>query len=56
MVLCPYNYVLSSLPRNSIALDLQDAIIIFDEGHNIESIAQSSMSYHVSIESVEFVN
>jgi len=35
-------------------LDLKDAIIIFDEAHNIEDISETSMSYELSTESFEF--
>jgi Rad3-related DNA helicase len=37
LCILPYNYVLDSDLREQINLDLENSVIIFDEGHNIES-------------------
>jgi len=47
-LLCPYNYVLNPQIRKSIGLDIQNAIIIFDEAHNIENYAEDSCSLDLS--------
>jgi len=35
--LCPYNYVINPSIRKSIGLNVKDAIIVFDEAHNLEN-------------------
>jgi hypothetical protein len=44
MVLLPYNYLLDSSIRQSLKLAWQDAIVIFDEGHNLEKVASDAAS------------
>ncbi len=48
----PYNYVLQDSIRHSTKTDCSKAIIIFDEAHNIENIAQESCSFEISFESL----
>ena len=36
MVFCPYNYLLDPMVRATLQVDLTDAVIIFDEAHNLE--------------------
>ena len=36
LVFCPYSYVLSKDIRNNLGFDIKDAIIVFDEAHNLE--------------------
>ena len=40
VLLLPYAYVLSPIIRKAIGLDLKNAILVFDEGHNIENAAE----------------
>ena len=44
----PYNYILSDSIRENLHLDLKDAVIIFDEAHNIvdscEQLASSELT------------
>ena len=40
VLLLPYAYVLSPTIREAIGLDLKNAILVFDEGHNIENAAE----------------
>ena len=35
ILLCPYNYVLSSDIRRNTKLNIEKAYIIFDEAHNV---------------------
>lgn len=37
LVFCPYNYVLDPQIRNAMGIDLKNAVVVLDEGHNIES-------------------
>ena len=43
-LLCPYNYILSPKIRELMGIDVKDKVIVFDEAHNIENIAESSCS------------
>ena len=36
MVFCPYTYLLDPMVRATLQVDLTDAVIIFDEAHNLE--------------------
>ena len=54
ILLCPYNYVLDPDVRESIGLDLNDAIIVFDEAHNVETASENACSVNVSVDVLEF--
>lgn len=43
-VLCPYNYILDPGIRGAMKISLKDAIVIFDEAHNIEDVARDAAS------------
>ncbi|XP_064074372.1 Fanconi anemia group J protein homolog isoform X1 [Vanessa tameamea] len=45
IVLCPYNYLVDPGIRNSMQINLQDNIVIIDEGHNIEDICRETASF-----------
>ena len=53
-MLCPYNYILSPNIRKLMEIDIKDKIIIFDEAHNLENIAESSCSLKLSLEDLLF--
>ena len=36
LIFCPYNYVLDPSIRAAMEIDIQDAIIVLDEAHNVE--------------------
>ena len=40
LIFCPYNYILDPVIRRAVQIDLQDAVIILDEAHNIEDICR----------------
>ena len=48
IIFCPYNYITDPLIRSAVDFDLKDAIIIFDEAHNLESCCTDSASLDVS--------
>eukprot|EP00981_Chlorochromonas_danica_P004720 scaffold954_cov173-Ochromonas_danica.AAC.6 len=44
IVFMPYNYLLDSSIRKTIKINLEDAIVIFDEAHNLERVASDAAS------------
>ncbi len=54
ILLCPYNYVLNPDVRKSIGLDLADAVIVFDEAHNVETASENACSVNVSVDDLKF--
>lgn len=52
IILCPYNYLIDPMIRNSMNIDLKDAIVIIDEAHNIEDVCRSAGSFEWSQETV----
>lgn len=48
IVFLPYNYLLDPKYRHSVGIDLNNCIVIFDEGHNVESVAVEASSYSFS--------
>lgn len=49
ILLLPYNFLINRDMRHSMKLDIQDSIIIFDEGHNLKSSLLSSVSVSFSL-------
>ena len=49
LAILPYNYVLDTELREQINLDLQDAVLIFDEGHNIESNCEELFQFELGV-------
>lgn len=45
IVFVPYNYLIDPMARRSIGISLENAVLIFDEAHNVESIASEAASY-----------
>ena len=39
-ILATYEYILSSEIRENIGINVKDALIVFDEGHNTEGKAE----------------
>ena len=48
LVLMPYNYLVDPAVRQSLDINWANAVIIFDEGHNIESVAGDAASFDLS--------
>lgn len=48
LVLLPYNYLLDGAIRNTVKVDWTNAIIIFDEAHNLERVAADAASFSLS--------
>lgn len=45
---CPYNYILDPNIRKATELDITNAVLIFDEAHNIEDNARDAASNEAS--------
>ena len=50
LVFMPYNYLLDKKTRGSSLLNFKDAIIIFDEAHNVESSCYDAVSCEISLD------
>lgn len=50
LVFMPYNYILDPSIRKMLKLNLENSVIIFDEGHNIERVCEDSMSKELKAE------
>ncbi|KAF4320436.1 hypothetical protein BBO99_00003065 [Phytophthora kernoviae] len=48
IVFVPYNYLIDPMARRSIGISIENSILIFDEAHNVESIASEAASYALS--------
>lgn len=44
LVFCPYSYLTDPLVREAMGVDVSDAVVIFDEAHNIEDVAREAGS------------
>ena len=53
LVMMPYNYILSSQLRKNMQINLQDAIVIIDEAHNISQAAEQALSFEISTENLK---
>ncbi|KAM4742834.1 Fanconi anemia group J protein [Anableps anableps] len=53
IILCPYNYLLDPMIRESMEIDLKDQILVLDEAHNIEDCARESASCTLDLTSLQ---
>ena len=49
---CPYNYLIDPTIRKGLEIELKNAVVIFDEAHNIDDICRSSASFIVSLRQI----
>ncbi|CRG95602.1 DNA repair helicase, putative [Plasmodium gallinaceum] len=47
VILLPYNYLFEESTRKILKLNLENSIIIIDEGHNIENVAEDAVSFKI---------
>lgn len=47
IIFLPYNYILDPKVRGRTNVDLKNAIIILDEGHNVEKMCEESACTHI---------
>ncbi|GAU92233.1 hypothetical protein RvY_04341 [Ramazzottius varieornatus] len=48
IVFMPYNYIFDPSIRRTMKLELQNAVVILDEGHNVGKVCEESYSYEIS--------
>ena len=53
LVFCPYNYLLEPSIRKNLGIKLENSILIFDESHNIESVAAEVASFECDLSVLE---
>lgn len=49
MIFLPYNYLIDPKTRSGLEISWENAVLIFDEAHNIESVCSSSASFDLPI-------
>ncbi|XP_050299397.1 regulator of telomere elongation helicase 1 homolog isoform X2 [Anthonomus grandis grandis] len=47
IIFTPYNYLLDPIARKSLGLKLTNAVVILDEGHNVEKVCEESASFEL---------
>lgn len=45
LVFCPYNYLTDPIIRSAMEIDVSGAVVILDEGHNIEDTCREAASF-----------
>ncbi|CAG9762248.1 unnamed protein product [Ceutorhynchus assimilis] len=45
IIFTPYNYLLDPVARKALGLNLSNAVVILDEGHNVEKVCEESASF-----------
>ena len=48
IIFMPYNYLIDSKLRKTQSISLENAIVIFDEAHNIEKVCEESYSFEIT--------
>lgn len=48
IIFCPYNYLIDPVVRKCLSIDLNNAVVVLDEAHNIEDISREVMSITVT--------
>eukprot|EP00899_Mesostigma_viride_P027820 jgi/Mesvir1/8222/Mv12510-RA.2 len=49
IIFCPYNYLMDPVIAKAMKVNVADAVVIFDEAHNIEDVARSAASVEVNV-------
>jgi regulator of telomere elongation helicase 1 len=49
----PYNYLVESSARKSQSINVENAIVIFDEGHNVESCCSDATSFELTSDDLD---
>ncbi|PON34292.1 RAD3/XPD family [Parasponia andersonii] len=52
LVFCPYNYVINPVIRGAMNVNIQGAILVLDEAHNMEDIARDAGSVDIEEEAL----
>ncbi|KAK1445085.1 DNA repair DEAD helicase rad3/xp-d subfamily protein [Babesia gibsoni] len=48
VTLLPYNYLFSPMSRDAVDIKLQNSVLIIDEAHNVEGVAESAAGFSIS--------
>jgi len=49
---CPYNYLIDPAIRKGLNIELENAVVVFDEAHNIDDVCRNSASFIISLKQV----
>ena len=52
IVFAPYNYLLDPVIRHAMDINLQDAVVIIDEAHNVEDVSREAASFVLTEEDI----
>ena len=52
LILMPYNYLIDPKIRENFKIDYENAIIIMDEAHNVERVAEDVASFEIHVNSL----
>jgi Rad3-related DNA helicase len=44
ILLCPYDYIVNPNTRKSMGLSIEGTTIVFDEAHNLETVAEDALT------------
>jgi len=53
LIMLPYNYIMDGRIRGSMGIKLINSILVFDEAHNIERVAEDGCSFTISMRDLE---
>lgn len=63
IIFMPYNYILDPIVRSHMKIELENAIIILDEGHNVEKVCEDnactkidSSKIRIAVRDLNYVN
>lgn len=55
LVFAPYNYLIDPSIRDSVGIDLEGAIVIIDEAHNVEDTSRDSGSFKITKDELDVI-
>lgn len=53
LIFMPYNYLMEDFSHEQSSLSLENAILIIDEAHNIQSFAEEKSNFEISVTSLK---
>ena len=55
LILMPYNYLIDPKIRENFKIDYRNSIIIMDEAHNVERVAEEVASFEINVNQLHIV-
>ena len=52
LIFCPYNYLFDVNIRRKMKIDMKDAAVLIDEGHNLEDVCREGSSIEFSLDTI----